>query len=83
MGRNYHPFNTIVRVIKSIRLRWSGHIARMEEGRSTFNILTGTPTGKRPLGRLRCRWEGNITIDLTGIDIHARNWVNSAQDRDY
>ena len=36
-----------------IRLRWAGHVARMEEGRSSFNILTGTPTGKRPLGRPR------------------------------
>ena len=42
----------IVRVIKSRRLRWAGHIARMEEGRSAFKILTGKPTGKRPLGRL-------------------------------
>ena len=40
-----------VRVIKSRRLRWVGHIARMEEGRSTYKILTGTPAGKRPLGR--------------------------------
>ena len=44
-----------VRVIKSIRLRWAGHVARMEEGRSVSKILTGTPTGKRPLGKPRCR----------------------------
>ena len=49
----------IVRVIKSRRLRWAGHLARMEEGRSAFRILTGKPTGKRPLGRPRCRWEDN------------------------
>ena len=42
----------IVRVIKSRRLRWAGHVARMEEGRSAFKILTGKPTGKRPLGRI-------------------------------
>ena len=41
----------IVRAIKSSRLRWAGHVARMEEGRSAFKILTGKPTGKRPLGR--------------------------------
>ena len=41
----------IVRVIKSRRLRWAGHVARMEEGRSAFKTLTGKPTGKKPLGR--------------------------------
>ena len=47
-------------MIKSRGLRWAGHVARMEEGRSAFRILTGTPTGKRPLGRPRRRWEDNI-----------------------
>ena len=51
-----------VRVIKSRRLRWAEHVARMEEGRSTFKMLTGKPTGKRPLGRPRRRWEDNIRI---------------------
>ena len=51
-----------LRVIKSRRLRWAGHVARMEEGRSAFIILTGKPTGKRPLRRLRRRWEDNIKI---------------------
>ena len=46
----------IVRVIKSRILRWAGHVARMEEGRSAFKILTGTPAGKSPLRRPRCRW---------------------------
>ena len=41
-----------------------GQIARMEEGRNSFKILTGTPTGKIPLGRSRCRWEDNIRMDL-------------------
>ena len=54
----------IVRVIISIRLRWAGHAARMEESRSAFKILTGTPTGKRPLGRLKRKCEGNIRMDL-------------------
>ena len=52
----------IVRVNKSRLLRWAGHVARMEEGRSTFKILTGTPTGKIPLGRPR--WENNIRMDI-------------------
>ena len=58
-------------------------LARMEEGRSAFKILTGIPTGKRSLGRPRRRWEDNIRVDLEEIDINTRNWVDSAQDRDY
>ena len=73
----------IVRVIKSRRLRWAGHVARMEESRSAFKILTGKPTGKRPLGRSRHGWEDNIRIDLKEIGINMRNRVDSAQDRAY
>ena len=51
-------------MIKFRRFRSAGHVARMKEGRSIFKNLTGTPTGKRPLGRPRCRWEGNIRTDL-------------------
>ena len=70
----------IVKVIKSRRLRWAGHVARMEEGRSAFKILTGKPTGMRPLGRPRCRWEDNIRMDL---EENAGNWVDSGQDKNY
>ena len=55
----------------------------MKEGRSAFKILTGKPTGKRPLGRPRRRWEDNIIMDLNEIVINTKNWVDSAQDRDY
>ena len=55
----------------------------MEEGRSAFKMLTRNPTGKRPLGRPRCRWEDNIRMDLEGIGINAGNSVDSAQDRNY
>ena len=55
----------------------------MEERRSSFKILTGKPTGKRPLGRRRRRWEDTIRMDLEEIGMNARNWVDSAQDRDY
>jgi hypothetical protein len=48
-----------------------------------LKILTGKPTGKRPLGRPRRRWEDNIRMDLKGIGINAGNWVDLAQDRDY
>ena len=55
----------------------------MEEDRSAFKILTGKPTGKRPLGKPRRRWEDNIRTDLEEIGISAGNWVDSAQNRNY
>ena len=70
-------------MIKSKKLRWAGHVARMEESRIAFKILTGKPIGKRPLGRPRRRWEDNIRMDLEVIGIDAGNWVDSAQDRNY
>jgi hypothetical protein len=73
----------IVRVIKSRTSRWAGYVARMEEGRSAFKILTGTPIVKRPLGRPRRRWEDNIRMELKEIGIITRNWIDWAQNRDY
>ena len=70
-------------MIRSRRLRWAGHVVRMEKDRSGFKILTGKPTGKRPLGRPRRRWEDIIRMDLKEIDINSRNWVDWSQDRDY
>ena len=61
----------------------AGHVARMKEGRSAFKIVTGKPTGKRPLGRPRRIWEDNIRMDVKEIGINTRNWVDLAQDRDY
>jgi hypothetical protein len=55
----------------------------MEEGRSTCKILTGTPAGKRPLGKPRSRWEDNIKMNLKEICINTRNWADLAQHRDY
>jgi hypothetical protein len=54
----------IVRVIKSRRMRWAGHVARMGEGRDVYRVLIGRPEGKRPLGRPRHKWEDNIKTDL-------------------
>jgi len=51
-------------------LRWAGHVARMEEGRSAFKILKGKPSGKRLLGRPRRRWEDNIGMDLKEIGMN-------------
>jgi hypothetical protein len=56
----------IVRVIKSRRLRWAGHVARMGEG-SMYRVLVGKSEGKRPLGRPRHRWEDNVRIDLQEV----------------
>ena len=64
-------------IIKSRILRWAWHVARMEEGRSALKMLTGKPTGNRPLGRPRRRWEGNIRMDLEEIGINVGNWVDS------
>ena len=68
-------------MIKSIRLIWAGNVARMDEG--VFKIVTDKPTGKGPLGRPMCKWEDNIRMDLKEIGINTRNWVYSAQDKDY
>ena len=65
----------IFRVIKSRRLRWAGHVARMVEVRSAFKILTSTPAGKKPLGRPRRRWEDNFRMDLKKIGINTKNLV--------
>ena len=62
--KNLNCKSCYFRVIKSRRLRWASHVARMEEVRSAFKILTGTPTGKRPLGSPRWRWEDNIRMDV-------------------
>ena len=72
----------IVRVIKSKRMRWAGHVARMGERRGLYRILVGKPEGKRPLGRPRCRWEDNIKMDLQEVECGGLDWIEVAQDRD-
>jgi hypothetical protein len=71
----------IVGVIKSRRMRWVGHVARMGEGRCVYRVVVGRPEGKRPLGRRRLRWEDNIKMDLRDIVIDEANWIRLAQDR--
>jgi hypothetical protein len=71
----------IVRVIKSRRMRWAGHVARMGEGRGVYRVLVGRPERKRPLGRPRRRLEDNIKIDLREIGIDGANWIRLAQVR--
>jgi hypothetical protein len=67
----------IVRVIKSRRMRWVGHVARVGE-----RILVGKPEGKRPLGRPRRRWEDNINTDLQEVVFWGMDWIELAQDMD-
>jgi hypothetical protein len=69
-------------MINSRRMRWAEHVARMGEGRNAFRILVGKPEGKRPLGRPRRRWMGNIKIDLREIGWDGMDWIDLAQDRD-
>jgi hypothetical protein len=57
----------IIRVIKSRRLRWAGHVARMGERRGAYRALVGKPEGRRPLGRPKCKWKDNIKMDLREV----------------
>ncbi|KAJ4432511.1 hypothetical protein ANN_21131 [Periplaneta americana] len=72
----------ILRNLKSRRLRWAGHVARIGESRNAYRVLVGRPEGKRPLGRPRRRWEDNIKMDLREVGYDDRDWINLAQDRD-
>jgi hypothetical protein len=72
----------IIRVIKSRRMRWAGHVAQMGEGRCAYKILVGRPEGRRPLGRPRCRWEDNIKMGLKEVGWGGMDWIDMANDRD-
>ena len=65
------------------RLRWTGHVSIMEKYMGAFKMLTGKPTGKRPLGRTKHIWKDNVRMDLKNEGINTRNWVDSHQDRNY
>jgi transcription termination factor 2 len=71
----------IVRAIKSRRIRWAGHVARIGEGRGVYRVLVGRPDGKRPLGRPRRRWKDDIKTDLREVGIDGANWIRLGQDR--
>ena len=72
----------IVRVIKSRRIRWAGHVARMGEERGAYRVLVGKPEGKRPLGRPSSRWMDNIRMDLHEVGCGYVDWIGLARDRD-
>jgi hypothetical protein len=70
-------------MIKSRRMRWARHVARMEEKKNTYRILVGKTEGKRPFGRPIHRWVDNIKIDLREIGWDGMDWIYLAQDRDH
>ena len=72
----------IVRVVKSRPMRWAGHVARMGEDRVVHMLLVGKPEGKRPLRRLRRKWEDNIKMDLQEVGGGRGDWMELAQDRE-
>ena len=71
-----------MRLVKSRRMRWAGHVARMGEDRGVPRVLVEKPEGKRPLGRPRRRWEDNIKMDLQEVGRGRGDWMELAQDRD-
>jgi hypothetical protein len=68
----------IIRIIKSRRMKWGGHAARMREKKNAYRILMGKPEEKRPLGRPRRRWVDNIKIDLREIGLDGMDWMDLA-----
>jgi hypothetical protein len=81
--RKLHSSPNIIRQIKSRRMMWAGHVARMGEGRNVYKVFIGKPEGKRPLGRPRHRWEDGIRMDLREIGLGGVDWIRLAQDRDW
>jgi hypothetical protein len=80
--RDLYSSPSIIRMMKSKRMRWAGHVARMGEKRNAYRLLVVKPEGKRPLGRPRRRWVDNIKIDLLEIGWGGVDWIGLAQDRD-
>ena len=79
--RDLYSLPNIVRVVKSRRTRWAGHVVRMGEGRGVYRVLVGKPEGKRSLGRPRRKWEDNIKLDLREVG-GVGDLMELAEDRD-
>jgi len=79
---DFYSSPNIVRVIKSRRMRWAGHVARMGEERVVYMVLVGKPVGRRPLGRPRCRWVDNSRMDLQEVGCGYMDWIGLVQNRD-
>jgi hypothetical protein len=71
---------SIIRIIKSRRMRWTGYVARMGEKRNAYRLLVGKPEGKRPLGRPRCRWVDTIRMDLGEVGWGDVDWIGLTKD---
>jgi hypothetical protein len=81
--RDLYSSPSIIRIIKSRRMRWAGHVARMGGGkRNAYRLLVGKTEGKRPVGRRRRRWVDSIKMDLLEIGWGGVDWIGLAQDRD-
>jgi hypothetical protein len=76
--RDLYSSPSIIRIIKSRRKRWAGHVARMEK-RNAYGLLVGKPEGKRPLGRPRRRWVDNIRVDLGEVGCGDVDWIGLAE----
>jgi hypothetical protein len=79
--RDLYSSPSLIRIIKSRRMRWAGHVARMGEKRNAYRSLVGKPEGKRPLGRPRSRWVDNIRMDLGEVGWGDVDWIGLAKDR--
>jgi hypothetical protein len=78
---NLYPSPSIIRIIKSRRMRWARHVAQMWEKRNMYRLLVGKRERKRPLGRPRRRWIDNIKMDLLETGLNVVDWTGLAQDR--
>jgi hypothetical protein len=79
--RDLYSSPSIIKIIKSRRMRWVGHVARMGARRNVYTLLVGNQEGKRPLGRPRRRWIEDIKVDLLEIGLSVVDWIGLAQDR--
>jgi hypothetical protein len=79
--RDLYSSPSIIRIIKSRRMRWAGHVARIGEKRNAYRLLVGNPEGKRQLGRPRHRWVDNIRKDLGDVECGDVDWIDLAKDR--
>jgi hypothetical protein len=69
-------------MIKSRRMRWTGHVARMAKKRNSYRVLVEKPEGMKPLGKPSCRWEDNVKVDFKKIGWGVMDWIDLAQDMD-
>jgi hypothetical protein len=80
--RDLYSSPSVITIVKSRRMRWAGHVARMGEKRNAHRLLVRKPEGRRPLGRPRRRWVDNIRMDLVEVGWGNVDWIGLAQDKD-